>query len=244
MSCGDLKGEKFMKAGIIAAGEGSRLKSEGINLPKPLVPVDGVPLIERLIGSFIRCGISEIVCIVNEYSLDVKKFVESKKFSIPIRFVVKTTPSSMHSLFELSPHLLNGQFLLSTVDSVFNEEELSSLLKYAQSHQSVDGILAVTNFVDDENPLYVELDASKRIRSFGKGKPSAQSTWVTGGLYVFSPRIFNEKHVVERGVERLRNFLGHLVQSGYHLEGFQFSKIVDVDHVQDIAAAEEMLRAK
>jgi NDP-sugar pyrophosphorylase family protein len=233
-----------MKAGIIAAGEGSRLKSEGINIPKPLIPVDGVPLIERLIGSFIRCGISEIVCIVNEYSLDVKKFVESKKFSVPIRFVVKTTPSSMHSLFELSPHLMSGQFLLSTVDSIFNEEELSSLLTYAHSHQSADGILAVTNFVDDENPLYVQLDASNRIRSFGKSKSMEQSPWVTGGLYVFSPSIFKEQHIIRNGVERLRYFLGHLIHEGYHLEGFQFSKIVDVDHVHDIAAAEEMLRGK
>jgi len=58
-----------MKAGIIAAGEGSRLRSEGITTPKPLVPVNGVPLIERLIMSFIHAGIDELVCIVNESGL-------------------------------------------------------------------------------------------------------------------------------------------------------------------------------
>ena len=209
-------------------------------LPKPLVSINGIPLIERLIRSYSRCGISEIVCIVNEYSLQVKTYIESKRFSIPIRFVIKTTPSSMHSLFELAPHLMDGQFLLSTVDSIFNEDELSGFLKYAQEHQSVDGILAATNFVDDENPLFIELDDANRITSFGK---SAKTNWVTGGLYVFSQSIFREIDAAERqGIQRLRNFLGHLLEQKYRLEGFPFSKIVDVDHLHDIVTAEEMLK--
>jgi NDP-sugar pyrophosphorylase family protein len=178
-----------MKAGIIAAGEGSRLKSEGITLPKPLVPVHGVPLIERLLRSFIRCGISEVVCIVNEYSLDVQRFVEERGLNIPVRFVVQTTPSSMHSLFAIAPYLMEGNFLLSTVDAVFDDNEFSTYLNYVQQHTHMDGILAVTGFIDDENPLYVQVDASNRIKGFSKSTPTR---WVTGGLYAFSPRIFKE----------------------------------------------------
>jgi NDP-sugar pyrophosphorylase family protein len=231
-----------MKAGIIAAGEGSRLKSEGLSLAKPLVPVRGVPLIERLLLSFIRCGITDVVCIVNEQSLDVKEFVEGRKFGIPVRFVVKSTPSSMHSLFALAPHLSGERFLLSTVDSVFDEQEFSGFLRYAHGREDLDGLLAVTGFVDDENPLYVRLDDGRRIRGFSK---SEATPWVTGGLYVFSPRIFRETDAALRGgIERLRNFLGHLVSSGYVFEGYAFSKIVDVDHVRDIRTAESLLRGR
>ncbi len=229
-----------LKAGIIAAGEGRRLRSEGISLPKPLVPVDGVPLIERLLQLFVRHGIREVACIVNEYSPEVKQFVESRRFGIPVHFVVKTTPSSMHSLFALSPFLNDGRFLLTTVDSIFSENEFDQFLKAGQERTSADGVLAVTKFVDDENPLYVELDGSNRIVSFRK---SQSGPWVTGGLYIFSPRIFRESETVLRqGVERLRNFLGHLLKHGYILEGFPFSKIVDVDHAQDIVTAENLLR--
>jgi len=230
-----------MKAGIIAAGDGSRLKSEGITVPKPLLPVDGMPLIERLIATFIRHGVTEIVCIVNEESLEVKKFIESRRFSIPITFVIKTTPSSMHSLFALAPHLMDGPFLLSTVDSIFSEDEFARFLGYTQKHTS-DGVLAVTNYIDDENPLYVQMNNAQRISSFSK---SEQSPWVTGGLYRFHPRIFKEiDTVLELKIERLRNFLGHLLSHGYVLEGFRFSKIIDVDHVHDIRVAEELLRTR
>jgi NDP-sugar pyrophosphorylase family protein len=231
-----------MKAGIIAAGEGSRLKSEGIMLPKPLVPVRGVPLIERLLRSFIRCGISEVVCIVNEHSLDVKRFVEERNLEIPVRFVVETTPSSMHSLFALAPYLMEGNFLLSTVDAVFDDNEFSAYLNYARQHAHMDGILAVTGFIDDENPLYVQLDASNRIQGFSKSTPTR---WVTGGLYVFSPAVFKEIEIVlKQRIERLRNFLAHLVQQGYMLDAYEFSKIVDVDHVRDIKMAESLVRGR
>jgi len=247
-----------MKAAIIAAGEGSRLKSEGIVLPKPLVAIDGIPLIERLIATFIRHGITEIACIVNEYSLDVKQFVEQKNFPVPIHFVVKTTPSSMHSLFALAPYVQEGQFLLSTVDSVFGDGEFSCFLQYAQSRRTLDGVLAITDFVDDENPLYVEMNERKEIMRFLK-KPGDDTRapapanesgkelgndgpWVTGGLYIFSPRIFREVDgALGLGIERLRNFLVHLIARGYILEGYQFSRIVDVDRVSDLHTAEAWL---
>lgn len=229
-----------MKAGIIAAGEGSRLRSEGIVVPKPLVPVEGVPLIERLLRVFENQGISEAVCIINESSLAVKEFVDSRQFGIPVHFVVKTTPSSMHSLFALYPHLKDGRFLLTTVDSIFHEADFSRFIDHGRSDASADGILAVTEYVDDENPLYVELDSSNRIVHFRK---SEHNTWVTGGLYVFSNTIFREIDIaLQMGIERLRNFLNHLLSCGYCLEGFPFSKIVDVDHRQDILAAENLLR--
>ena len=52
-----------MKYAIIAAGEGSRLAAEGIELPKPLVEVGGKALIDRLIGIFMDNGAEEIVVI-------------------------------------------------------------------------------------------------------------------------------------------------------------------------------------
>jgi NDP-sugar pyrophosphorylase family protein len=229
-----------VKAGIIAAGEGSRLRSEGITLPKPLVPVSGVPLIERLIGTFVRAGITEIACIVNESSLDVKRFVEERAFPVPVRFVVKTTPSSMHSLFALAPLLAGGPFLLSTVDAVFDERELGAYLRHCEARPDADGVLAVTDFVDDESPLYAACDAAWRITGFSK---TERSPYVTGGLYVLSPRVFREiDPVLASGVERLRNFLAHLVRKGYRIEAFPFSKMIDVDHLRDIETAEELLR--
>ncbi len=232
-----------MKAGIIAAGEGLRLRQDGVSTLKPLVKINGVSLIERLLSAFQSRGIEEVFIIINEDSREVKTFVEQQQFSIPVHFHIKTTASSMHSLFELAPYLRDGSFLLSTVDTIFQPSELQAFLQYAMAKDSkggADGILAVTEFVQDENPLWVHLDQHNRILQFGKG--SFQLKYVTGGIYFFSSRIFNE--MVEarlRNVSRLRNFLGLLLEKEYRLEGYKFSTIVDVDHIKDVQAAEQFL---
>ncbi len=230
-----------MIAGIIAAGEGSRLRAEGIMTPKPLVPVGGIPIIGRLLASLSRCGIRSVQCIVNEESTPVREYVSGLNLPIPVSFIIKSTPSSMHSLFELAPFLGSERFLLTTVDSIFSEDDLKALVAAATRERAADGLLAVTDFVDDENPLYVDAGTDGRITSFSRNERSLR---VTGGLYALSPRIFGEIGPARAaGIGRLRHFLDHLLRTGYELRAFPFSKIVDVDRAGDIRAAEEMLGA-
>lgn len=100
-----------MKYAIIAAGEGSRLAAEGITAFKPLVKVNGERLIDRLIRIFIQNDAEEIVVICNDMTtLVASHLVELQRDGlegrpIPLRFVVKSTPSSMHSFFEISKYL-------------------------------------------------------------------------------------------------------------------------------------------
>ena len=106
-----------MKYAIIAAGEGSRLAAEGIELPKPLVEVGGKALIDRLIGIFMDNGAEEIVVICNDMTTLVPRHLIDiqrdglKGRPIPLRFVVKSTPSSMHSFHEISKYLSAGNSL-------------------------------------------------------------------------------------------------------------------------------------
>jgi NDP-sugar pyrophosphorylase family protein len=228
-----------MKAGIIAAGEGSRLREGGVAIPKPLVRVNGLPLLEHLLLQYHRVGVAEAYCIINEDSRAVEEYILGQKLPIPVRFHVKSTESSMHSLFELGRYLRETPFLLSTVDSIFDTVELAHFLESARRDRG-DGLLAVTPYRGDEKPLWVRADTTGRITSFEKTGTGEQL--VTGGLYFFSPRIFNEEaEAFRRGLSRLRNYLALLVEKNYVLHGYRFSKIVDLDHVEDISAAEEFL---
>lgn len=228
-----------MKVGIIAAGEGSRLKRDGVSVLKPLVRVDGTPILERLLLQYHSIGISDAYCIINDASLAVKEYIEQLNLPIPVHFHVKTTESSMHSLFELGQYLRDDHFLLSTVDSIFDTDELVGFMKVARTERS-EGLLAVTQSAEDDNPLWVELDSSNRILAFRK--PASGDLLVTGGLYFFSPRIFHEESVaLSQKITRLRNFLGFLIEKGYTLRAHKFRKMVDLDHVEDIQLAENFL---
>ena len=118
-----------MNYAIIAAGQGSRLVQEGVKRPKPLVELNGEPLIARLIRIFINNGAESISVIINEEMTEVKAFLDSLKPACEMNVVVKTTPSSMHSFYELSKVMKSGKFCLTTVDTVFKEDDFANYIE-------------------------------------------------------------------------------------------------------------------
>ncbi len=232
-----------MRLAIIGAGEGSRLRDEGITTPKPLIPINGVPLIDRIIRNGASNGATSVHLIINATFGVVKEHLESVDFGVPIDCELRSTPSSMHTLFALAPKLQGEPFCMATVDTVFREEDFRKFVQYARSNEQFDGVLAVTDYIDDEKPLCVTLDAERRITEFMDSQE--RSHWATGGIYYFSPSIFRQVELaLGRKIERLRNFLRLLIEQGYDLRAFPFSKIIDVDHATDIREAERFLSEK
>ena len=97
--------DKKMKYAIIAAGEGSRLAHEGMTVPKPLVMIDGEPMIDRLIRIFLAQGATEIDVICRERDVQTCHHLRQLQQNpdVPLRFIAKDTPSSNMSSLNMSP---------------------------------------------------------------------------------------------------------------------------------------------
>lgn len=245
-----------MKFAILAAGEGSRLAQEGIELPKPLVKICGEAMIDRLIRIFIDCGADEIVIITNNLTPLVKEHLQSVVDSgIPLRYVVKTTPSSMHSFYELKSLLGEGKFCLTTVDTIFDEKEFKEYISLFKTYDG-DGMMAVTDFVDDEKPLYLSTDEDNNVTGFHDSIQSFNESecgcdgksvckYISGGIYCLSSRVYATlDYCMSSGLERMRNFQRQLIFDGMNLKAYPFSKILDVDHADDIQKAEGFIGRK
>ena len=231
-----------MNYAIIAAGEGSRLAQEGVALPKPLVRLNGTPMIRRLIDIFLDCNPDSLSIIVNEQMTEVQDYLRSLTLPVPFRLVVKSTPSSMHSFYEVSRHFGEGKFCLTTVDTIFREEEFKKYIAAFEADSEADGCMAVTSFIDDEKPLYVEVDDNMDITAF-RDKPWPGVRYISGGIYGLTPAALRVlERCMDQGVSRMRNYQRALVESGQRLKAFAFDKIVDVDHAGDIATAEAFLK--
>lgn len=238
-----------MKYAIIAAGEGSRLAAEGIKNPKPLVEVMGKPLIDRLIEIFMNNDAEEIVVICNDITTTVPRHLLSiqqdglKGRPVPLRFVVKTTPSSMHSFHEISQYLTDGPFCLTTVDTIFREEEFKAYVAELQrmtAEGEADGLMGVTDYIDDESPLHVDVDGNMRITGFLDS--SDHPHYISGGIYGLNGKAIRVLRLcMENGLSRMRNFQRALVAVGVRLQAYPFSKVLDIDHAADIAKAENFL---
>lgn len=235
-----------MNYAIIAAGEGSRLVEEGVAYPKPLVPLNGTPMIGRLIDIFIRNGAERLAVIVNEQMHEVRDYLQSLKGTLPVdmTLIVKTTPSSMHSFYEVARVLEgHGRFVATTVDTIFHEDDFRRYVEaFAAAANDVDGMMALTRFVDDEKPLYVEMGEDGCIKAF-LDKRSERSEYVSGGIYGLDSKAIGVlDSCLERGVSRMRNFQRELLEAGLRIEGYDMGKIIDVDHAGDICKAEAFIK--
>ena len=232
-----------MNYAIIAAGEGSRLAQEGVAKPKPLVELQGEPMIGRLINIMLRCNAQSISIIVNEHMTEVRQYLESLELPVPLNLVVQTTPSSMHSFWHLSRVIPKGKFCLTTVDTIFREEDFKGYIEAFEADEDHDGMWAVTPFVDDEKPLWVDVDEQMNITAFrDKGWDGAK--YVSGGVYAMTHEAFPVlDYCIENNISRMRNFQRALLEHGKLLMAYTIDKIIDVDHASDIATAEGFLNA-
>lgn len=234
-----------MKFAIISAGEGSRLAQEGVQLPKPLVQLNGMAMIDRLIHIFAKNGAEQVVVIINNEVAQTKEHLAllKKVSEVPLEVIVKTTPSSMHSFYELSTYLKGDKFCLTTVDTIFREEEFSRFIEAFKASDK-DGLMAVTDYIDDEKPLYISTDEELNITGFHDAR-TPDCRYISGGIYCLTPKSIDTlQRCMENGMSRMRNFQRQLVADGLHLGAYPFSKILDVDHASDIEKAEAFLNGK
>lgn len=233
-----------MNYAIIAAGEGSRLAAEGVSLPKPLVELGGKPMIGRLIDIFTGCGAESVSVIVNEQMTEVQDYLRAlaPQLPVPLRLVVKSTPSSMHSFAELSTVMGRGRFILTTVDTIFRAEDFRRYVAAFQQAPEADGCMAVTSYIDDEKPLYVDVNADMEITAFRDASRPGDDRFISAGIYGLDDRAFATLHrCMDAGVSRMRNFQRALLDDGLRLKAFDMGRVLDVDHAEDLRKAREFV---
>ena len=267
-----------MNYAIIAAGEGSRLRKEGFQSVKPLVQIKGEYLIERLIRIFKDNGAESISIIINEESSELKSYLDSKDWGVKINLIVKSTPSSLHSFWNIIQNTGITECCLTTVDTIFNERDFKEYISAFQTDQTVDALMGVTEYIDDEKPLYVQTDENNNILAFCDTKDAAAdnnatseenntafdenntprqqnntpdyfaetpycSDEVSAGIYCLRNKAIDKADdCIKKNVSRMRNYQRSLIEANLKVKAFLFSKVIDIDHVEDIQKAEKLLK--
>ncbi|MGB9695690.1 MAG: sugar phosphate nucleotidyltransferase [Ignavibacteria bacterium] len=228
---------------VIGGGKGSRLKQEGVVFPKPLVEIEGQSLLERVLEVTKNNKFDKIKILLNPELLAFKDRVSRIIDNIDSEVIVvyKTTQSSFHSFYELSKISSPESFILMTIDSVFKQEEFDEFYRCICSYDKYYSVIAITEFVRDEKPLWVETDNELNILAFKDTKTNEKL--ITGGIYYFNYQVFDFMEAAYNNrVIRLRNLLRFLLTNKVKMKGFIFSKIIDVDHIEDIELAREFLK--
>jgi MurNAc alpha-1-phosphate uridylyltransferase len=232
-----------VKAVILAAGKGKRLKDVLGEEPKALLKICGIPMIERLIRVLVKSGVQDLVVIIRKDATNLRRFLEDRKNEIKTTIVQENTESTMASFFALEPYLRKEPFLLLTVDTFYKEEDFSFFIDFCRKNPNADLLLSATSFILDEKPAYVQFGQKGRITAVGR-KYLQSGRLVLAGMYYCSPKIYREMdNALRHSIEHLSDFFGWVVVSGYDVRGIEVSKVIDVDDEGDIKEAEELVES-
>ena len=231
-----------MNLAIINSGYNSPSKEEGKYFPKQLIKINGEYLIERIIRLAGQSGLKKAICLINEGEHELKNYLLTKDLGIQLKLIVKDSASALHSLFLLAPYLADEPFCLATTECIFDENEFTEFISYSNLQNEADGALAVTRYFNNEKPVCVAMNEDDTIFKFSDSTDGYN--WALGGICVLSPKIFDEmQNALDEGITRLWNFFRLLIQHGYRLKGFSFSKIIEVKHIADLGKIENFIKS-
>lgn len=237
-----------MNYAIIAAGEGSRLREEGLSVPKPLVTIAGQSMLGRLIGIF-QANDADSISVILRQEIDIPSVTN---------VIYAATPSSMHSLYKLSSVIPEDMVVVTTVDTIFSSTDFAKYIAQCKELAPGEALFAVTPYVDDEKPLWVSVSKSvdtedkKHETLYVTGfydseteLPSHSPRLVSGGIYCMDTHTAWPvlQACYDKGIHRMRNFQRALIESGVTVKAFVFDKVFDIDHVKDIEKANKWLNS-
>lgn len=185
-----------MKVVIMAGGRGTRISELFPNIPKPLIPIDGVPVLEREIISLRDQGFTEIILTVSHMAEKIEKyFGDSSKLGVKIDYFVEETPfGNAGALVKMrADGRLAGDFLLLNADSIFDVD----FNRFVDYHKKKGGL--VTLFTHPNSHPYdsglIIADKDGRVeRWLTKEDPRPQwyKNRVNAGLHVINARVLDE----------------------------------------------------
>jgi histidinol-phosphate phosphatase family protein len=180
-----------MKCAIIAGGLGTRLRPIIGDTPKPMAPLAGVPLLERLIGLCRRFEIAEIHLLLSYRPEAIREhFGDGSKFGVRLTYWIDEPP--LGAAGSMAPALKAlGEDILVLYGDVFAEMDLARLIDFHQKHPEAAATLVVhpNDHPHDSDLATVEGD---RVTGFARA-PHAAGAWranlVNAGVQIVTPRL-------------------------------------------------------
>jgi glucose-1-phosphate cytidylyltransferase len=228
-----------MKVLILAGGYGSRLSEYTENIPKPMVPVGGKPILWHIMQTYVRFGHKEFYVALGYKAEVIKKYFLNYRelnsdFTIdlasgsvtphqvaPVDWKVTLVQTGLESMTggrvkRMQPFIGKETFMLTYGDGLANID-INALVNFHRSHGKMVTVSAVRPIA-----RFGELDMNKnQVVSF-KEKPQINQGWINGGYFVIEPEFFDliekdstilEQEPLEKAAE-----IGELM--AYHHDGF------------------------
>lgn len=199
-----------MKTVLMAGGKGTRISELFPDIPKPLIPIQNIPVLEREICSLREQGFDDIILTVGYKADKIQEyFRDGSKLGVHIEYFVEDKPlGNAGALFKLN---LKEDFLLLNADAVF-DVDFNRMVEFHKSHKALVTLFTHPNSHPYDSGLIIA-DKKNQVQSWltkEDARPECYKNRVNAGLHVISPKALKMSGVDKESIGKEVN--GKLVK--------------------------------
>jgi bifunctional UDP-N-acetylglucosamine pyrophosphorylase/glucosamine-1-phosphate N-acetyltransferase len=178
-----------MKALILAAGEGTRMRPLTANIPKPLLPVAGKPFLGHIIETLRELGIKDIYLLIGWKSLKIKDlFSDGEEFGVNITYLLQEERLGTAHAVSMAKSHMDSSFLCLNGDIVLAKSYIHGLMEFFKANKG--NIMSLAR-VDNPGRYGVVTLKGNLVSEIIEKPKIPESDLINAGIYVFTPDIFN-----------------------------------------------------
>ena len=233
-----------MKAVILAAGKGTRMKDITSTIPKPMLTVKGKPILEHIITFIKNASITEIGIVVGyKKSIVQEHFSYGGRFGVSITYIEQKELNGTGTALHLAKDFVAGESIFFTFGDVLTpQENYKSMINYYETHDC-DILLGLNTIDDPYRGAAVYIDEENNIvKMIEKPEKGTSTTNLNNaGLMVLSPDIFNYTAKLKfspRGEYELTDVFNMIREDGKILKGYPLS-----GYWKDVGTQEDLEKA-
>lgn len=241
-----------MKAVVLAAGVGKRLRPLTLTVPKPMVPVGGHPILEYILAGLRAAGVADFLIVTGHLADKIEQhFGDGARWGLCLQYRRQESPTGSADAALLAESFVGGgPFFMSWGDILTSPD---NYLRVAQRHGagSADAVLGL-NWMDDVSAGGAIYRDGERVTNLVEKPPpdTAATNWNNAGVMILPPAIFpllREMEPSERGERELPRAVPMMIQRGMIVVGVEFSGLwsdvgtpEQVEYLNGLAARGEL----
>lgn len=231
-----------MKALILAAGEGTRMRPLTANIPKPLLPVAGKPFLMHIIETLESLGIIDIYLLIGWKNLKIKEyFGDGQRFNVNITYLNQEERLGTAHAVGIAKSVMDSPFLCLNGDIVVAKHYIKGLMDSYKAHDR--DIISLAR-VDNPERFGVVVLEGERVKEIIEKPKAPKSDLINAGIYIFTPDIFKaieQTPKSARGEYEITESIKILMKSG-DFYGYKLDEPwVEIGRPWDLLVANEIL---
>lgn len=247
-----------MKAVILAAGKGTRMRELTQDLPKPMLKLQGKPILEHIIEGIKSAGITDIFIVTGWHAETIEHhFGDGRRLDVRLEYGRQVVPDGTGKAPELAKGFVGPNAFLLTYGDILVKPDTYPQMRRRFAEGSFSGLVTVTgsedvtkgglNFFDDDFCLtrLVEKPSTAQVEELRRDGwlRSGQTAWYNAGIYLFRPVLFEFTAKLQkspRGEFELPDALNAMVAAGHRIAGMPIAgRWVDVRDPEVLARLEQ-----